>query len=75
MAAMGGQLVGFDQLGSQTRNCQLLLPEHLQHGHGQPSQLSTSESTGTTSSQYSIPHNSPFENYMVCHLKLSYCFT
>jgi hypothetical protein len=70
MAAMGGQLFGFN--GSQTRNDQLFLPDHFQHGHGQPSPLSTSESTGTTSSQYSVPHrNSPFENYTVCHLKLS----
>jgi hypothetical protein len=69
MVPMGGQLVGFN--GSQTRNGQLFLPDHFQHGHGQPSQLSTSESTGTTSSQYSVPHrNSPFENYMVCHLLL-----
>ena len=70
MAAIGGQLVGFN--GSQTRNGQLFLPDHFQHGHGQSSQPSTTESTGTTSSQYSVPHrHSPFENYMVCHL-LSY---
>jgi hypothetical protein len=65
MAAMGGQVVGFD--GSQARNSHLFFPNY---SHGRPPQLSTSESTGTTSSQYSVPHrNSPFD-YMVCHLKL-----
>ncbi|KAF8878791.1 hypothetical protein CPB84DRAFT_1852272 [Gymnopilus junonius] len=63
MASMGRQMAGFD--GSQAgRNCQLFLTDNF-NGHGQLSQLSTLESTGTNSSQYSVPHiNSPFENYM-----------
>ncbi|KAF8147194.1 hypothetical protein B0H34DRAFT_391152 [Crassisporium funariophilum] len=63
MASMGRQMAGFD--GSQAgRNCQLFLTDNF-NGHGQSSQLSTLESTGTNSSQYSVPHvNSPFENSM-----------
>ena len=66
MAAMGGQVVSLD--GSQAKNSHLFFPNY---SHGRPPQLSTSESTGTTSSQYSVPHrNLPFKSYMVCHLKL-----
>jgi hypothetical protein len=63
-----GRQLGFDGnlTGTQSRNSQLFLSDRF-HGHGQSSQLSTSESTGTTSSQYSAPYrNVNFENYMVC---------
>ena len=61
VAAMAERVDIFD--GDQDGNFQLFLPTHL---HGRPTQLATSESTGTNSSQYSIPYNNlAFENYKV----------
>jgi hypothetical protein len=60
VAAMAGRVDSFD--GGQAGNF-LFLPTH---SHGRPTELATSESTGTNSSQYSIPSNNlAFENYKV----------
>jgi hypothetical protein len=56
---MAGRIDSFD--GGQTGNFQLFLPTH-----SRGRELATSESTGTNSSQYSIPSNNlSFENYKV----------
>jgi hypothetical protein len=57
-----GRVDSFD--GGQAGNFQLFLPTH---SRGRPNEhASTSESTGTNSSQYSIPSNNLiFENYKV----------
>jgi hypothetical protein len=58
VAAKAGQVDSFD--GGQAGNFQLFLP----HSRGRPTELATSESTGTNSSQYSNPSNNlAFENY------------
>jgi hypothetical protein len=62
LAAMAGRVDSFD--GGQAGNFQLFLP----NSRGRPTELATgtSESTGTNSSQYSIPSNNySFENYKV----------
>ncbi|KAF8957137.1 hypothetical protein BDZ97DRAFT_1924867 [Flammula alnicola] len=58
---MAGRVDSFDG-GQAAGNFQLFLPPH---SRGRPtSHLATSESNGTDSSQYSIPHSDlPFENY------------
>jgi len=61
VAAMAGRVDNFD--GGQAGNFQLFLPPH---SRGRPTELATSESTGTNSSQYSIPSNNlAFENCKV----------
>ena len=63
VAAMAGRVDSFD--GGQAGNFQLFLPTH---SRGRPTELATSESTGTNSSQYSIPSNNlSFENYKVLY--------
>ena len=64
LAAMAGpgRVDSFD--GGQAGNFQFFLPTHARHGGGRPTE--TSESTGTNSSQYSIPSNNlSFENSKV----------
>ena len=61
VAAIAGRVDSFDR--GQAGNFQLFLPTHLR---GRPTELATSESTGTNSSQYSIPSNNlSFKNYKV----------
>ena len=50
VASMAGRVDSFD--GGQAGNFQLFLPT-TGHSHGRPTELATSESTGTNSSQYS----------------------
>ena len=56
--AMTGQADSFD-IG-QAGNLQLFLPTH---SHGRPTELATSESTGTNSSQYSKQYSIPSNNF------------
>jgi len=65
VAAMVGRVDSFD--GGQAGNFQLFLPTHSRGlGLGRPTELATSESTGTNSSENSIPSNNfTFENYKV----------
>ena len=64
VAAMAGRVDSFDGgQGHQAGNLQLFLPTY---SRGRPTELGTSESTGTNSSQYSFPSNNlAFENYKV----------
>ena len=63
VAAMAGRVDSFDGGHGQAGNFQLFLPTY---SRGRPTELATSESTGTNSSQYSIPSNNlAFENYKV----------
>lgn len=74
-ASPAGRQLGFDgnHAGPQSKNSQLFLPDHF-FGHAQSTQPSTSESTGMTSSQYSVPLRNPnFENNMVCYSKIFCC--
>ena len=60
-AMAGPRVDSFDE--SPTDNFQLFLPAHL---HRRPTPLSTSESTGTNSSDFSVPHsNLALQNYRV----------
>lgn len=56
---MAGRIDGFN--GSRPGGLQSFLP--TSRSHTQPTQLSTSESTGTDSSRFSIPYNLAFDNY------------
>jgi hypothetical protein len=61
VGAMAGRVDSFD--GGQAGNFQLFLPTH---SRGRPTELPTSENSGTSSTQYSVPSNNLlFENYKV----------